>query len=518
MTDNKNSTERIVVQIADDRMKAWVQLAGVKQPDYKPPDVPEVLSGLKNANLAVAENVKKRVEELVLQWNTAHGAGQELSTEPVLVAEGTPAVNATDGSFEWAPELEEAMHTPSEDEDHVDYFSVNAIVTVDAGKPIGRIVAPVDGTPSVNVHGEERPPRKPKGVAIKLGPGVTFANDQGDVVAEIAGRVVLQNDKLRVDEVLEIPGDVDFSSGSVDACVNVAVRGNVRSNFHVYTTKSLTVERVIEAADVRVDGDVCVRGGIFGDGAGRVLSGGGVSAQLLNEVRVKAKGDVLFVKEILNSQVYTSGKLVGERGTIIGGEVHAREGVNVRTIGSEASVATIVSTGIDVNTLRRVRQKENQVREARKSADQLREAVQPLIANLKRLLPAQRERATELICKADELDLEVSELEESAKQMHEDCKPTDKPQIEVADRVHPGTHLIVSCREVRVQKEIHGPVKIEERKVNDATEVVAVNQRTGSVTVLHSVDADLDAAPTDDWDTEEQSEEATAETPNGSSK
>jgi uncharacterized protein (DUF342 family) len=264
---------------------------------------------------------------------------------------------------------------------------------------------------------------------------------------------------------------------------------------------------VIEAADVKADADVTVRGGIFGqECAGRIRAGGSVSATLLNEVRIRAGGDVRFSKETLNSLVRSTGKLIGERGTVIGGHVYAREGVEVRTLGSEANVATWVATGMDVVTLRRVRDLERQISDAEKACDKIRNTVAPLVKNLKRLLPQQREQATELICKADELDLQIDAQKEEVRALLADNAPAEKPYIRVSDVIHPGVQLMIDARLSRVHKPIHGPVKIEMRKVDDATEMVAVNERTGSVTILNTCDADLDAIPEIDDEAKEQRE------------
>lgn len=500
MSSNPNATKRIKVSVSEDRLQAWVELLGVSSQAFTPPEEAEIVEALQVARIAVTDEVRERLQTIVAACAAAKAG---TATEPLaarhLVAEGRPAVNAEDGRFEWTPELKARLETTDE-HGRIDYFSLNAIVTVDAGTVIGRVVPPTEGQSSIDVHGEERPPRRPTGLPFKLGPGVRADSaDPQAVVAELAGRVLLKRGKVTVCEVLEIHGDVDFNSGSVDACVDVSVRGTVRSNFYVRTTKSLSVDRVIEAADVQVEGGVTVRGGVFGqDGAGRILAGGDVTAMLLNEVRVVSGGSIRVVKEILNSRVRCMGKLIAEHGTIIGGEVYAREGVAVRVLGSEASVSTPIATGIDVNTLRRVRKLEKRVRDAQKSADQMRQAVQPLVANLKRLSPTQRERATELLSKADEMELQVEDLAAEAKRMLEEGTPENRAFIMANDAIHAGVQLAIDARIYRVPKLIHGPVKIELRKVEDATEMVAVNQRTGSVTVLHSGEADLDAPPDDE--------------------
>jgi len=482
------------VTVSEDHLKVWVELGCAAAPGAPAPTAAQLLAALKGAHVAINEAVQKRVEELVAACS---GAGPRPGK--FLVAEGRAPQEAQDGTFEWALELR-SKTAQSGDGDKVDYFAVSAIVTVAADTLLGRTLPPKDGQTGVDVHGRELLPRKAKGTPLKAGPGVKFvAGDAEQVVAVRDGRVMLPPGQIRVEEVLALPHDVDFGSGSVEACVDVLVQGTIRANFRVHTTKSLTVKRAIEAADVTAGGDITVLGGIFGqEGAGTVRAGGSVSALLLNEVDLRASGDVRFQKEALNSRLHAGGRLLGQTGTLIGGQAYAREGIEVRVLGSEAGVATSVATGVDVNILRRTHPMEVEIKELRKSAEQIRQAVQPLMANLKRLLPAQRERATELLCKADDLDARVYDLRKEAERLVQQGTPQGTPHVVVADALHPGVTVGIGTRETRIQRFVPGPVKIEMRKIADVTEMVAVNQRTASVTVLPSTEVDLDAPPTDE--------------------
>jgi uncharacterized protein (DUF342 family) len=320
-----------------------------------------------------------------------------------------------------------------------------------------------------------------------------------DVVAESDGRVALEGDTIRLYDVLDVRGDVDFASGSIESVVDVKVHGTVRTNFHVRTTKSLTVDKLIEAAEVDAGENVAVRGGVFGhDGHGHVRAGGSVSANFINEMSVEAVGDVLFQKEVLNSHIRSDGQVLGEHGAIIGGSIYAREGVRARVVGSDAGVTTRLAVGTDLALLRRARKMEQQVRELEKGAGQLRQIIKPLMANLKRLVPAQREQVTELMCKADEIDIQIEQLLREREELLARGAPRGTPYVQVTEGLHAGVRLQMGLRQVIVNRRLHGPVKIEVRKVDDVTEVVAINQRTASVTVLPSSEADLDTEPPDD--------------------
>ena len=491
------------VVVSQDRLRAHVRLSGAGSPGQPPPSADEVLAALQASRVQVTDAVRARVAEMLALCARVSAASNDPAAaqlaEPFLVAEGQPAVEAEDGQFVWAPELN--THPPAADDGaQVDPFTLTAIRSVAVGTVVGHLVLPKDGKPGVDVHGADIPPRKLKGAPVHLGPGVRVAGTAGtDVVAETSGRLAEEHGTIRIYDVLEVRGDVDFSSGSIDTVVDVKVHGTVRAKFHVRTTGALTVDRLIEAAAVEVGGNVAVRGGIVGrEGHGHVHAGASVSADFINETRIEAGGDVLFQKEILNSELRADGRLAGERGTIIGGSAYAREGVHARVLGSEAGVTTVVASGTDVRVLSRARRMEHEVRDLQKAADQVRQTIQPLMANLKRLLPAQREQVTELMCKADEIELQAEQVRAQREKMLADATPRGNPSIAAEEVIYPGVRLRIGARQVNVGRLLHGPLKIEVRKVDDVTEIVMVNRRTASVTVLPSQEIDVETVPTDD--------------------
>jgi uncharacterized protein (DUF342 family) len=494
--------------VSPDRLKALVRLQEVDAPSFEPPSAEDLLQALEELDIVVDETAERRIDEMLTQLSETMAARAEDESvevpEEFLVAEGEAPRDPVDGQFEWADDLREQIAKPTEDE-QIDYFAMNAILTVSAGKVVGRTTAPIDGAPGYDVFGNKLMPVRKKGLAFKLGSGLLHPNpDSDEVIAETDGCVEYSDRQIRLHQVLQVDGDVDFETGSVDSVVDVVVRGTVRSNFQVRTTQSLTVERVIEAANVDVGQNIAVRGGVVGhDDQGLLKAGGTIAASFINDMRVQAEGDICFVREILNCRLRTGGKLIGPKGTIIGGHVYARHGIETRVIGSEACVATRIAVGVDPRVLRRIRAVERETRNMQKSSEQVRQMILPLMANIRRLTPEQRERVTELMAKIDEIELQMNGLAEEREQLTVTGGALGEASVLVSEVLHPGTHLTVETRQVVFETALKGPVKIELRKIKNTTEVVAVNQRTGSVTVLPASDVDLDKLPNDE-DQEEQ--------------
>ena len=113
-------------------------------------------------------------------------------------------------------------------------------------------------------------------------------------------------------------------------------------------------------------------------------------------------------------------------------------------------------------------------------------AVQPLLAARKRLTASQRERATELIYEAQNLEAAVSALEQQKQQMLDEAKPETEPVITVMSQTYSGVTMVVEGMAVTFDEPRRGHIKIMRRKVENVTEVVLVDQLSGSVTILPS--------------------------------
>lgn len=285
--------------MSEDRLKAWICHPNVTGPGYEPPRAADVLPALESAKIAIDDAVRLRVEQYAaLLTPPAEGesaGGPPEIPEKFLIAEGKAPVEAENGMFEWCEEFAPA-EPPVDDEESIDFFSLNSILTVEAGVAVGRVKPPREGLSGRSVFGNDLPPQRRQGVAIEVGDGLRLGKDGSEVITENAGRIVNKLSRLVLEEVLDIASDIDFETGNLDVCVDVNVKGTLRSNFCVKTTKSLSVHKAIEAADVQVDGDCTVDGGLCGgdvadQSTGRVRVGGCLTALLQRHDCVGGRGD-----------------------------------------------------------------------------------------------------------------------------------------------------------------------------------------------------------------------------------
>jgi uncharacterized protein (DUF342 family) len=486
--------QRVLVTVDADHMRAWLRLAPeVEAADLAPG---EIAAALKAAKVVTDDSVIARIEESIKQ---APKEGPE--PEPSLVAEGTLPTEGEHGRFVWDESIDKAKAdgTGADDEGRIDHRMVNMVRTVEAGQAFGKIVPPVAGKSGLDVQGSALKP-KTRVEPIKLQANVRLGDDGQTVIAEKAGCVVLDGLKLSICEVLEIAGDVDFQSGNVDATSDVAIRGTVRDMFEVVSKKGITIGGAVEAAKVEAERDVVVHGGIVARSKGVVRAGGGISAKFCVEAYLRAEGGIEIGKEAINSHLHTMGKLQSKRAAIIGGQVYAREGVDVHTIGSDACVPTRIYVGIDPGVLKRARELDEQLKLKEASLGKIRAKVQPLLAEVKRLAPAQKEQAAKLIHQADQIKQSIAARRAEQEEMLVAYRPESPPTIEVQSRICPNAVLVIDDLEVHFQKDLKGPVRIEKRIIKNVTKLVAVNTSGGPFIRLASRQIDLGAIPDEDED------------------
>jgi uncharacterized protein len=470
------AARRIRVEISPDRLQAWVSLGGGKP---KPsPEPAEILDALTEAKIAVDDEVRSRVSALVEAISSDAPLPQRF-----LVAQGKAAVEAQVGAFVWDAELER-MRALQTDAGAVNYFEISNVVTVGIGVVIGKIVPPQPGKEGVDVCGNRLRPKTSR-TTIQLGSGVELSSaDQSTVISKVAGRVLCQQGKISIAETLEIKGDVDFKTGSIDSSVDVNITGTIRDNFQVRSEKSVSVGGCIEQATIVAQGDVTVRNGILGRGKGVVTTGGRCVAKFCEGATLTSTGEVQITREVMNSTIYTDSKLSVSRGSLVGGSAYAKEGMEVEVLGKPCGTPTEVIVGMHPSVFARINGLDEELKAKKAMLAATAQQLKPLTDNLKRLTPDLKKRAAELADKLRTLEQTITEMEQTRKTVLTQASPSSIPSVLVSKVAHEGVRIRIGCLECRLDSELKGPVRIELRIVDNVTRLAAVNQLTSSVALL----------------------------------
>ena len=129
---------------------------------------------------------------------------------------------------------------------------------------------------------------------------------------------------------------------------NVEVVGTIKAGARLEVNGDIGVFGNVEDAEIIAAGNVMIDGGFLGSGSGRIACSGAFRARFVQGQRIEAGGDIKVDKGLISSTVFTSGRvIVGKAGGIVGGEIHAYNGVETGCLGSPRPVTTVIEVGID---------------------------------------------------------------------------------------------------------------------------------------------------------------------------
>ncbi len=264
------------------------------------------------------------------------------------VAWGTPVVEGCDGKIvpRFQPQ-EEPKALEVDERGEVDYRAQSYVRHVQKGDVICDIVQPEPGTDGMRVDGTPIHAKAVQPAKVPDGSNTTLSEDGTQLVATMDGYLEFKGSVFEIKSFLDIPGDVDYSTGNVDFRGDVHIAGDVREGFIVRATGKVTIDGLVEAATVEASGDVIITKGVLGDNRALIKSRGTIRAKYLENC-VAYAGDCIYADCIVSSQVYSDAKIqvVSGRGTVIGGTLIAAERIDAGIIGSQAGRKTEITLGI----------------------------------------------------------------------------------------------------------------------------------------------------------------------------
>ncbi|MHC4908972.1 MAG: FapA family protein [Planctomycetota bacterium] len=436
---------RVAITVAEDWMTAW----GEVRDDIaaKPLEADQVHKALIAAGVMINDDVRARVNEFVRR---VHERGR--LPGPYALAQGLSADDVVHEVLCWHPRYQsvidrwQAGAAP-------DVYALNSIVTVEPDSLIGTVTT---DRPAVvtNIRGETLP-GTPRIAPLEIDETtIRRGNDSpATLTALSAGRLVDTGRRLRLEPVLHVD-DVSFKAGTIDSSVSIAVTGRVPDGCTLKSRRSISIGLDVGSADLAAGRGIMVRQGIAGRHEGLVEAHGTVACRYATDAHIVVqRGDLRVTQQLMNTYGCVGGSLIARQGAMVGGCVFARNGAELKTIGSNAGVPTRLVVGVQPETLREIAE------------------INRGIKNGSLQLTRVRQRRKDLYEMA-----------------HVDCNP----RILISGTIHPNVTLRLVDRVVEFPKFLRGPVSIEKRKIDGVTQVVAVNKVNASVKTLKSHRHDAD--------------------------
>lgn len=316
-------------------------------------------------------NVKAGVMDAVIEDMIEHNI-YDVYTE---VAVGKIPEKGKDGYFIYHVSNPDNASGPVILEDgSVEYVRTTQYTMVEEGDLLAEYVPATFGVYGYTVGNEMRTPMKGKEQPPLRGRGFRIVDKK--YYSVLHGKVELTDSGIYVTNTLEIKEDVDMTVGHINFDGDVYIRGDVHSGMLIKASGNVEIKGHVGNCFINADGDIIIQQGMQGKFSGRLKAGGNIYCKFFENTCAEAKGNIT-VRSVLNSKLEAEGKVIveGKDSVVLGGSVHAIQGIDVMEAGNEVEVSTVLSAGVLQKTLIRNRELNQLINEVEEQLELLTKAV-----------------------------------------------------------------------------------------------------------------------------------------------
>lgn len=429
-----------------------------------------------------AESIRAFLENNGVTHGIKDDVVQELELNPVydrpvLVAEGTHQKDGDDAKIIYNFDFDRSNIKLKEKNGRVDFREMNLIQNVVEGQVLAKKVPAEKGTPGRTVTGKLMPAKDGRDVSIDAGKNVEIEEDGMAARSTINGQVVLTGDKINVEPIYVVQGDVNLKSGgNVIFLGTVYVKGSVDDGFKVKASGNIEVMGNVGKAELDAEGDIIVHQGITGKSGGKIQSAKSVWAKFIENARVEAGEFVVASDGIINTHVIANKKIVcrGKRATIVGGTLKAAEEIHAKSLGSVAGSETVLEVGYDPRSKEKLARLEERIGTFDESLEEINLNIRTLenFKKAKKELPEDKAAfLEELYAKREEANLEKKQLLEDVQTIQEYLSSLQiRGRISASSKVFPGVRIYIKDAFLEVRNEFNAVTFINEANVVKITQ------------------------------------------------
>jgi len=327
---------KFTIEVSPDKLTAYVVITPPKKGGIYP-KISEIETELSTKNIKNFD--LKEVEESYKKQNSRE--------YKVVVAQGKPMQPPVNPTVEL--KFETSTGKQNIGDEQIDFKSITSIVNVIEGHLLAVINKGKPGVEGIDVYGAPIPPPPMSEVPIKAGKNVRVSEDGLKFFSEIEGWVMFENNVIKVENVYQINGDVDYNTGNITSLGTVIVKGTVKDGFRVEATGDIIVNAV-EAAELVAEGSITIKSGIQGKGTGTIKAKGNVYAKFVEQANIETESSLVVTDSIMHSNVIAKEHIIvlkGKKGLIVGGKYRAGTVIAAKNIGSKVATLTQLEVGFD---------------------------------------------------------------------------------------------------------------------------------------------------------------------------
>lgn len=237
----------------------------------------------------------------------------------------------------------------------IDHYNMGYVQNVVKGQVIAEWIEEVEGSCELHTkHFEEK--KFPAGRHCKINP-----DNEDQLIATASGYVFYNPEGfITVKKLLNVRGDVDFSTGNIFFVSDMIVHNSIKSGFDV-KARNINVKGHIEAAKVKAGGFLMCDGGIKGGGTAKITAGDDIKTNFCEKATLISNGNIIINSNCMHTDIYSEGKLA-VRGRLIGGTCYCKEYAYIgEQLGGGLSNATQLVLGYSPNLILKIDNIDHQI-------------------------------------------------------------------------------------------------------------------------------------------------------------
>lgn len=392
----------------------------------------------------------------------------------ILIAQGTPAVKGEDAKVTYL-EIPERKPVIGED-GKADYYDMNFIFEITEGSWLGEKEFPKSGIDGKNVYGEIIPSQPGRDVPLKYDKKSAYENEEdGKIVlrSRISGVLEQTHGLIGVNHHLPIQSDIGVETGNITFEGSISIRGTVSPGYSVTAKGDISIEGAEGVSGAKLikslEGDIFIRGGIFGLGETRVEAGGNIYVKHVNEANLIAGKEIHIGFYSMGSNLKANSIFVDERkGKIIGGTAIAKSQIVTAISGNrlERRTELIINSVNKQEGYAIIQEKAAHLKSLREEILSLEEQVEKILPLLGRLNEQQMAAFEQTKQKLSIYKDNALIIDNEIKELMADLRDIGKEEIHVTREAHPGTFIQIGKKSSILTKMTKGNFKLEFGELN----------------------------------------------------
>lgn len=377
----------------------------------------------------------------------------------IILAQGIEPVKGHDAVISYHFKIDKDAKPKENEDGSVDFHQLDIISNVKKGDILATLKPVEFGKPGIDVYGKAIPPDKVIKRIFRYGKNIYLSEDGCTMYSDVNGHVRLDNDKVMVSDIYEVPGDVNTSTGDINYEGNVHVRGNVITGFSVRAAGDIEVDGVVEGATLIAGGQIILKRGIQGMNRGRLEAKGNIVTKFIESCEVHSGAGVTS-GAILHSKVLASGDITvnGRNGSVTGGTLRSASLISVKMAGSTMGTHTTLEVGVDPTLVDELYALEKGIPVIESELKEMSQVVRLLQKKLEmgELLSPQRAKYLQ---DASVSSINLEEKLQHEREKYEEIKAivenTQGGMVKVSNMVYPGVKIVISNITYFVRSELH---------------------------------------------------------------